>query len=81
MMRYTRTWRNKFLTLEAKTLGDMIQGLQAAATELVEMRATGVVTLQGGADDDYAMLVTEDADVAKRFGFEPEDEQDDSFAG
>jgi len=80
-MSYTRTWRNKFLTLEAKTLEDMILGLKSATAELVEMHATGKVTLEGGADDDYALLVTEDAEVAKKFSFEPEDEQDDSFAG
>lgn len=77
MSRYIRTWRNKFLTLEAKTLEDMANMLQDAAEELDEMLETGVVTLEGGAGDDYAMLVTTDPDVARKYGFieeEPDEE-------
>lgn len=29
--RYTTLWRNKFLTLEAKTIGDMIESLEGGA--------------------------------------------------
>jgi hypothetical protein len=71
-MRYTRTWRNKFLTVDAKTLDEMVVALKAATAELVEIQQTGKVRLEGGADDDYAMLVTEDEDVARKHGLEEE---------
>jgi len=73
-MRFTRTWRNKFLTLDANSLEEMVEGLKTATAELVEMQKTGQVTLEGGADDDYALLVTHDEDVARKFGFEEDQE-------
>jgi hypothetical protein len=66
---YMLLWRNKFLTVDAKTLGEMARKLREAAAELEAMHATGKVTLEGGVDDDYAELVTTDLEVAKRFGF------------
>ncbi len=39
---YELTWRNKLLTAEAKTLGDMIQALHGAADELRAMKRRGV---------------------------------------
>ncbi len=76
MIRYTRTWRNKFLTLDAKTLEDMVNMLQSAYEELDEMLETGVITLEGGADDDYALLVTTDPDVARKYGFSEEENEE-----
>ncbi len=77
--KYYLTWRNKFLTLGAQTIDDMIEGLESAAQELREMRSAGVV-LDGGAEDDYAHFVTSDPAVAKRFGFEEEEElEEDDF--
>lgn len=74
---YTLTWRNKFLATEATTLDEMIDGLEAAVGTLKAMRAKGV-TMVCGAEDDYAQLVTFDAEVAKEFGMdEEEDEEDD----
>lgn len=67
--RYVTLWRNKWLTSEAKTLDEMIQALRAAAAELEAMRRDGV-TLDvdaGGIADDYAHLMTTDADVAKKY--------------
>ncbi len=73
--RYTRLWRNKFLTLEAKSIDDMIATLQAAAAELDAMRADGVtLDPEGGTADDYAYLVTTDPEVARKYGMEEEDE-------
>lgn len=54
---YSLTWRNKFLTVNAKSIDEMIEMLQCAATELAMMEADGVF-LQGDARDDYAHLVT-----------------------
>ena len=77
-MRYTRLWRNKFLTVDAKNLHNMVVILESAASELDEMFQTGAVTLQeDGVEDDYATLVTNDPEIAKKFGFDEEEEFDD----
>ena len=71
--RFVRTWRNKFLTSEAKSLGEMVQILQAAAQELSSMLADGVtLDPNGGAGDDYALLVTTDPLIAKKYDMEDE---------
>ncbi len=73
--RYVRLWRNKFLTLDAKKIEDMIATLHAAAAELQAMREDGVtMDPEGGTADDYAYLVTTDPEVAKKYGMEEEDE-------
>jgi hypothetical protein len=76
MSRYTTTWRNKFLTVDANTLWEMVLKLKEAAAELEAMDATGKVTLEGGVEDDYALLVTTDLEVAKRYDFSDEDDED-----
>jgi hypothetical protein len=77
--KYYLTWRNKFLTTDAETIDDMIEGLESAVQDLREMRSAGVV-LEGGAEDDYAQFVTSDPAVAKKFGFEEEEEfEEDDF--
>ncbi len=73
---YWTFWRNKWLTADAETIDDMIAGLESAAAMLREMRDAGVV-LEGGAEDDYARLVTTDPAVAEKYGFEPEEEYED----
>jgi hypothetical protein len=71
-MHYELTWHNKWRTADAKTIDDMIDSLQAAADELRAMKARGVTLYDnGGAEDDHAMLVTEDPAVAKEFDFDP----------
>jgi hypothetical protein len=71
--RFVRTWRNKFLTSEAKSLGEMVQILQAAAQELSSMLADGVtLDPNGGTGDDYALLVTTDPLIAKKYDMEDE---------
>jgi hypothetical protein len=73
-MRFEMTWRNKWLTSQAKSIGEMADALQAAADELRAMEAKGVVLAEGSdVEDDYATLVTEDPDVAGEFDFEAED--------
>lgn len=73
--RYMVLWRNKFLTLEATTLGDMIAGLGAALATLEAMAADGVtLDPQGGTGDDYARLVTTDPDVARKYDMQDEGE-------
>lgn len=68
---YTLLWRNKWLTSDAQSLGDMIEALSCAVSTLRRMQEAGVVldVEGGGIDDDYAALVTTDPRVAEEFGF------------
>ncbi len=81
-MSYSYTWRNKWLTSEAKTVGEMAEALEGAAADLRLMEKAGV-TLDTDSDveDDYAELRTDDAAVAAEFGLE-EDEvfDEDEFS-
>jgi len=71
---YSTTWRNKYLTADAENIDDMISSLKAAAAQLEAMKAAGVeLDYDGGQTDDYATLLTEDPEVAKKFGMEPYD--------
>jgi hypothetical protein len=73
--RYVTLWRNKWLTAEAKSLEDMIEGLQSAANTLRSMLADGVfLDAEGGTSDDYAYLVTTDPIVAKKYDMHDEKE-------
>jgi hypothetical protein len=78
---YELLWRNKFLTLEARTLDDMARLLEEAAAELRQMQAAGVRLSPNGIADDYAMLRTDNPAVAAEFGFDTapgdEDEPDE----
>ncbi len=73
--RFLRLWRNKFLTLEAQSLGEMVAGLREAAATLSAMLADGV-TLEtpGGTADDYAYLVTTDPVIARKYDMHEESE-------
>jgi 1,4-dihydroxy-2-naphthoyl-CoA synthase len=74
--KYHLTWRNKFLTNDAKTIDEMINALDFAVEQLREMRDAGVV-LDGSAEDDYAVLITDDPKIADTYGFwEVEEEED-----
>lgn len=66
-MRYETIWRNKFLTISAKTIEDMAAKLESAAMTLRQMAKDGVV-LEGGQENDYATLVTNDPKVAEKWG-------------
>ncbi|NEP45614.1 MAG: hypothetical protein F6K35_42950 [Okeania sp. SIO2H7] len=74
--KYHLTWRNKFLTNDAKSINDMIDSLEFAVEQLREMRDAGVV-LDGGAEEDYAVLITDNPKIADRFGFWEVEEEDD----
>ncbi len=68
--RYVQLWRNKFLTLDAKSLDEMATTLRAAAEELEAMRKDGIVLdPDGGTADDYAQLITTDPKIAEKYGF------------
>jgi hypothetical protein len=71
--RYISLWRNKFLTLEAKTLEEMIATLGEAVATLQAMHADGVtLDPDGSTGDDHAHLVTNDPDVARKYDMQDE---------
>jgi len=73
--RYIATWRNKWLSAEAKSIEEMIGLLRAAADRLDQMQKDGVVLEnEGGVGDDYARLVTTDRIVAEKYGMVDESE-------
>lgn len=73
--RYITLWRNKFLTVNAKSLDEMIESLGRAAEQLKAMRDDGVVLdPSGGTAADYAYLVTTNPEVAKKYGMLDEHE-------
>jgi hypothetical protein len=72
-MAYAQVWRNKFLTTDCEAIEQMAHSLEQAATLLREMAKAGVtLSPDGGVAEDYAMLVTDDPAVAKRFGMRKE---------
>ncbi|MEX1231087.1 MAG: nucleotidyl transferase AbiEii/AbiGii toxin family protein [Planctomycetaceae bacterium] len=73
--RYVLIWRNKFATMDAKTLGEMVSALRESANTLQQMLNDGVtLDPDGGTSDDYAHLVTTDPDVARKYGMHDESE-------
>lgn len=78
-MIYEMTWRNKFLTIDADSIDDMIEDLQSAVYKLEAMKKAGVkLDPDSNTEFDFAHLVTEDASVAKQFGFEEKKIEEDS---
>jgi hypothetical protein len=74
--RYESTWRAKWLVDGATSIGEMVEQLQGAAHWLHTLEAAGV-KLEGPVERDYGTLVTEDEQVAKQFGFNLIDEDED----
>jgi|CZKU01.1.fsa_nt_gi hypothetical protein len=73
--KYVLLWRNKFLTIDSKSIDDMIETSSGAADELRRMKADGItLDPEGGAGDGYAYLTTTDADVAKKYDMHDESE-------
>jgi hypothetical protein len=73
--RYVTLWRNKWLTVDVKSIEDMIAKLRTAADHLDQMRKDGVFLDDGGGvSDDYARLVTTDPKVAEKYGLVDESE-------
>jgi hypothetical protein len=76
-MTYETTWRNKWVTADAKTIRDMVKGLRDAADELEAMAKDGITIQEGSAiADDYATLFTEDPEVARKYGLKPWADED-----
>lgn len=69
--KYELLHRNKFLTLEAKSITEMAEILASTADWMHELVATGKVILgdEDGVGDDYAYFYTDDPEVAAKYGF------------
>jgi hypothetical protein len=77
MARLVLHWVHEDLTPEAKTLGEMIDGLQSALDVLRRMRDLGVVlSEESDMEAGHAILVTTEPSVANEFDFELEQEGD-----
>ncbi len=73
--RYITTWRDKWLTAEAKSIDEMISLLRAAADHLDQMRGDGVVLENAdGVGDDHVHLSTTDPKIAEKYGLIDESE-------
>lgn len=73
--KYIRIWRNKFLTVDATSIDDMVARLEGAAAELRAMKADGVqLDPDGGIGDDYAQFYTNDRVVAEKHDMHDEAE-------
>lgn len=68
---YGLIWRNKYLTAHCTTVAEMAKVMQDCAAQLKSMADAGV-EIDSGAADDYAVLFTDDPDVANRFGMQEE---------
>lgn len=70
MSRYEYLWRNKWLTADAETIEEMADMLENASKDLRTMSKDGITLENPHPDDDYAFLVTNNEEVAKKHGLE-----------
>jgi hypothetical protein len=79
--RYEYLWRNKWLTANAKTIEEMAEMLAGAADHLLQLTADGIILENPEPSDDYAFLVTNDEEIARKHDMfdrrEYEDELDE----
>lgn len=61
---YETLWRNKYLTLNAKSIDDMIEAFKSAIEELTLMKEDGLEGEFDGAGDDYIYFKTSDSKLA-----------------
>ena len=77
---YEKSWRNKWLTCEAKSVNDMITSLEAAIAQLKELQAVKEITWNfKSADDDYIFYYTQNKEVARKYGMRRYDEDEECF--
>lgn len=66
---YEYVWQNKYLTVDAKTIEEMIEFYEDALANLKLMQAAGI-TLSHGAQDDYATFITDSKELGDKFDFD-----------
>ena len=80
-MKYDMTWRNKWITGNAKSIDDMISSYEGALSELRilkhEIDAGKVFGIFDSAEDDYIDFATADKEVAEMLDFTERDVDDD----
>jgi hypothetical protein len=73
--RFLKTWRSNPLTIDAKSIEELIAILPASARELEAMRADGIaLDPKRDSGHGFLYLVTTDPEVAKKYGMEAEAE-------
>ncbi|MFX1305155.1 MAG: hypothetical protein ACFFBV_13035 [Promethearchaeota archaeon] len=64
------TWRNKWITSDAKTIDDFIDTFEFLAKKFKQWKEWGIeLHDDGGVGDDYVTFITDNMDVAIRAGF------------
>jgi hypothetical protein len=75
MNRFVRVWRTDLLVTDAMSLAEIAAALRSAADELNAMMDDGVqVDATRGVDSGSVDLITEDPDVARKYGMHEESE-------
>jgi hypothetical protein len=63
-------WRNKWITSGAKTIDDVIQTFEALARQFLRWKEWGIeLHDDGSVEDDYAIFITNNMDIAIKAGF------------
>lgn len=75
--KYETLIRAKGMFDDCETVAQMAERAESMGKQLREMAAAGVVVREKVVDD-YPFLTTTDQKVAERFGFRPEEKDDDS---
>ena len=71
---YIYTWRNKWITSQAKTIDDFISTFEALAKKFKDWKDWGKQLLDdGGAEEDYATFIINNMDIAIKAGFSIKD--------
>jgi len=68
-VQYEYLWRNKFITIDAENIDDMISSYEFHLDLLKQFKAAGLQLEEDGVGDDYATFYTTDAALAEKFGF------------
>lgn len=76
--RFEYLWRNKWITSNAETIDDMIEGHKHFLNELIEFKKAGLeIDPCSDVSGDYIWFYTNDKELADSLGFyEIEDEED-----
>jgi hypothetical protein len=67
-MRYESIFRCKWLGDGSETLSEIAEKLEQEIVLLKQMEADGIV-MEATMEDDYAFLVTENEEIAKKYSF------------
>jgi hypothetical protein len=67
---YRTTWRNKWITTDARSIDDFIETFESLAKQFRQWKQWGITLYDdGGVGDDYTSFITDDIDVAIKANF------------